>query len=75
MDLTDLPDHEIREYLYNLLGFVEELGGWSRYATFVGGEADTGFPELDAAIAELYYVNELLHNNANALFIKYGVKF
>jgi len=75
MDLSDKPDHIIAEVLYNLQAKVEWEGGWAEYAVYCGGEPDTGFPELDQAIAKLYEVNEDLHFTANALFTRYGVKF
>lgn len=73
----ELPEseHEIRELLYSLLGRVEWEGGWAEYATYCGGEPDTGFPELDSLIAQLYSLNEQLHYTANTLFTRYGVKF
>lgn len=52
---------------------AQELGGWPNYAVHMLGDCDTGSPELDSALAELYRANETVHRLANQLCLRHGV--
>lgn len=52
---------------------AEQQGGWSSYAVWCLGEADSGDRELDIAITELYTANENVHRLANKLALRYNL--
>lgn len=75
MSILNEPDHIIQNHLTILFSKVDWEGGWSEYATYCGGEANSGIPELDEAVSELYAANERVHLIANKLRIKYDVEW
>jgi hypothetical protein len=54
---------------------AEMQGTWCDYVVWCMGEADSGFDELDQAIADLYTANETLHRIANKLALHHDVDF
>lgn len=73
MSILNEPDHIIREKLSALLAKAEYEGGWSAYAIYCGGNADSDFEELNEAVERLYRVNEEVHRIANKLALRYEV--
>lgn len=70
-----MPNHELRWKFEEVFAKADIAGGWAKYAVDVGGEADTGDMELDAAIENLYRANEIVHLVANKLRLRHGLEF
>lgn len=60
----------LKNKLDDLLDKVQWEGGWAEFASYCGGEADTGDEELDNLVQELYNINEKLHRRANTLCVQ-----
>ncbi len=68
-----MTDQQLR--LDAFLREAEQQGTWADFAVWCMGVADSGESELDDAIAELYYANEVVHRVANKLALRYEVDF
>lgn len=75
MNQQKLEELQVKDRLADAMAKASHEGGWSEYATYCGGEADTGDAELDKAIEELYDANERVHYLANKLALRYDLEF
>ena len=64
-----------KQQLQDTLEKASYEGGWADFATYCGGEWDSGDEELDKAIQELYNANEKVHLIANKLALRYDLEY
>lgn len=58
----------------DVLREAESWGSWAEYAVWHLGEVNTGEPEFDKLIADLYTINENVHKMANQLALRYDLE-